>query len=174
MPLSPTAAVLLAISFGLCGGYLDLVFMVFKKYCWNERGYFRIGEGFPLDRPGGPRGSVADPRAGGRRREPASAETRLAARGVVAVRDARDLGGPAEDAAVRRLQPAPGRRAGPADRRRGRGPWPGTRGAVRYTLAGLLGLLGVLAALSSGRQAIRNTARWPDCRHRPRAPATSC
>ena len=36
MPLSPTAAVLLAISFGLCGGYLDLVIIVFKKYCWND------------------------------------------------------------------------------------------------------------------------------------------
>ena len=31
IPLSPAAAVLLAISFGLCAGYLDLFLMLFKK-----------------------------------------------------------------------------------------------------------------------------------------------
>ena len=75
--------------------------------------------------------------------------------GGVAVRDARDLGGPAADAPVRRLHAALGRRAGAADQRRGRGLMAVTRGMARYACAGLLGLLVVLAALSSGRQAVR-------------------
>ena len=62
VPLSPTAAVLLAISFGLCGGYLDLFLMLFKKFYWDRRVDRSKREGFPLDRPGRPRGSVADPR----------------------------------------------------------------------------------------------------------------
>ena len=39
VPLSPAAAVLLAISFGLCGGYLDLTFMLFRKFCWDQEGF---------------------------------------------------------------------------------------------------------------------------------------
>jgi arylsulfatase A-like enzyme len=35
------AAVLLAISLGLCGGYLDLTVSLFKKLCLNSEGYFR-------------------------------------------------------------------------------------------------------------------------------------
>ena len=31
--LSPTGAILLAISFGLCAGYLDLGFILFKRLC---------------------------------------------------------------------------------------------------------------------------------------------
>ena len=45
-PLSPTAAVLLAISIGLCGGYLDLLVMFFVKSFWDEEGYFRTGRDF--------------------------------------------------------------------------------------------------------------------------------
>ena len=41
IPLSPTAAVLLAVSFGLCGGYLDLGLIVFKRLCLNPEGTFR-------------------------------------------------------------------------------------------------------------------------------------
>ncbi len=67
------------------------------------------------------------------RGEPAPAEAHLVACGVVAVRDARDLGGPAEDALVRRLQPAPGRRAGRGRSARDRGPFqhPRRRGRPR-------------------------------------------
>ncbi len=50
--LRPAAAVLLAISFGLCGGYLDLCLMLFKKFCWNDEWIFANRQGFPLDRPG--------------------------------------------------------------------------------------------------------------------------
>src|SRR5215469_6881432 len=51
IPLSPTAAVLLAISFGLCGGYLDLVVIVFKKFCLNPEGSFRSARDFPWTVP---------------------------------------------------------------------------------------------------------------------------
>ncbi len=46
-PLSPTGTVLLAIALGLCGGYLDLVAMIFRKYCWNDLRYFWSGSDFP-------------------------------------------------------------------------------------------------------------------------------
>ncbi len=46
VPLSPIAAVLMALSFGLCAGYLDLGIILFKKVCWNKEGYFRTGRDF--------------------------------------------------------------------------------------------------------------------------------
>jgi arylsulfatase A-like enzyme len=45
-PLSATMAILLAISFGLCAGYLDLAFIIFKRYCWNPEGYLRSARDF--------------------------------------------------------------------------------------------------------------------------------
>ena len=51
IPLSPTAAVLLAISFGLCGGYLDLGVILFKKLCVNPEGSFRSARDFPWTVP---------------------------------------------------------------------------------------------------------------------------
>lgn len=49
--LSPTAAVLLAVSFGLCGGYLDLGLIVFKRLCLNPEGAFRSPRDFPWTVP---------------------------------------------------------------------------------------------------------------------------
>src|SRR5271168_1540915 len=46
IPLTPRAAVMMAISIGLCGGYLDLLVMVFLKYFWDDEGYFRTGRDF--------------------------------------------------------------------------------------------------------------------------------
>jgi arylsulfatase A-like enzyme len=46
IPLSPTSAVLLAISIGLCGGYVDLLVMCFVKSFWDPDGYFRTGRDF--------------------------------------------------------------------------------------------------------------------------------
>src|SRR5690242_16113404 len=51
--LSPAAAILLAVSFGLCGGYLDLGFIVFKRFCWNPEGSFRAASDFPWTVPVG-------------------------------------------------------------------------------------------------------------------------
>ncbi len=49
--LSPTAAVLLAVSFGLCGGYLDLGLIAFKRLCLNPEGAFRSPRDFPWTVP---------------------------------------------------------------------------------------------------------------------------
>jgi arylsulfatase A-like enzyme len=43
--------ILLAIAFGLCAGYLDVGILVFKKYCWNSEGYFRNASDFPWTVP---------------------------------------------------------------------------------------------------------------------------
>ena len=51
IPLSPTAAVLLAVSFGLCGGYLDLGLIAFKRLCLNPEGAFRSPRDFPWTVP---------------------------------------------------------------------------------------------------------------------------
>src|SRR5436189_6251112 len=50
-PLCPTAAVLLAFSFGLCGGYLDLGLIAFKRLCLNPEGAFRSPSDFPWTVP---------------------------------------------------------------------------------------------------------------------------
>jgi arylsulfatase A-like enzyme len=44
--LSPKLAILLAVALGLAGGYLDLVMMIFKKYYWSDLGYFGSGRDF--------------------------------------------------------------------------------------------------------------------------------
>ena len=100
--------------------------------------------------------------------ESSPAGTHLAALGDLVFRDTRDLGGLAEIAAVRGMQPGAGRRAGPADRRRGCSPWIAAASAAICPGA-LLGVLGVLAGLSSGRMPSANAGSWPDCRARPRA-----
>jgi arylsulfatase A-like enzyme len=51
IPVSPIAAVLLAISFGLCGGYLDLGVILFKKFYVNPEGSFRSARDFPWTVP---------------------------------------------------------------------------------------------------------------------------
>ena len=154
------------VAFGLCGGYLDLLLMLFKKFFWQD-GHRPDRPGFPLDRPGQPRGPVGVPRDDGRRLEPAPAGTRLDARGIVAVRDARDLGGPAEVAALRRLHLllAAGLARLIGDAVAARRPDPRR---CDTSLAGLLGAAGRPGGRSrrAGRRS-GNPARWPDCRHRP-------
>jgi arylsulfatase A-like enzyme len=49
--LSPTGTILLAIALGLCGGYLDLIVMIFKKYYYNDITYFWSGSDFPWSVP---------------------------------------------------------------------------------------------------------------------------
>ena len=51
VPLSPMGAVLLAVLFGLCGGYLDLGVIVFKKLCLNPERSFRCARDFPWTVP---------------------------------------------------------------------------------------------------------------------------
>jgi arylsulfatase A-like enzyme len=51
IPLSPGISVLMAISFGLCGGYLDLFLMLFKKFYWSDEWILRSGRDFPWTVP---------------------------------------------------------------------------------------------------------------------------
>src|SRR4051794_6904542 len=46
IPLSPARAALLAIMLGLCGGYLDLFLMLFRKQWWIDGWILRIGRDF--------------------------------------------------------------------------------------------------------------------------------
>ena len=45
--LSPMAMILLAISFGICAGYLDVGAVVIKKYYLNSEGHFVTRGIFP-------------------------------------------------------------------------------------------------------------------------------
>ncbi len=53
IPLASTTAILLAVSCGLCAGYVDIAIMVLGKYCWNQDGYFRNARDFPWTVPAG-------------------------------------------------------------------------------------------------------------------------
>src|SRR5262249_48047282 len=46
IPLSPTSAVQLAITIGLCGGYLDLFLMLFRDLWWVDVWNHRFGRDF--------------------------------------------------------------------------------------------------------------------------------
>ncbi len=154
IPLSSRAAVLLAISIGLCGGYLDLLVMYLVKSFRDEEGYFRTGRDFLWTVPVGHVMLLLFPAvllaiASRRRRRVPSLDTgawllatlaiwgvlfRLPLYGVCSLCLAAGVGkllrGP-----IRAFLTQPARR--------------------RYTLGALLGMLGLLAALSSGRQWIQ-------------------
>jgi len=154
MPLTATAALLLAVSFGLCGGYLDLFLMLFKKFYWKDEWILRIGRDFPWTVPvahavlllipgivlaavSRVRPRLVSMRAGSWLFATLAiwaALLRLPLYGACSLMLAVGLGRPISAAVADRCWNAP---------------------KVRYTLAGLLGLLVVLAALSSGRQAIQ-------------------
>ena len=156
VPLSPSSAVLWPLAFGLCGGYLDLVLMLWRSTFWHDDVPVRIGRDFPWTVPVSHAFLLLFPGvmvAALNRLRPGLVSMRV---GGVAVRDAGDLGGPAEVAAVRRrarllLAAGLARPIGDA----GRVPRPVPAAGRDYAVAGLLGLLGILAALSSGREASR-------------------
>jgi hypothetical protein len=154
IPLSPTAAVLLAISFGLCGGYLDVSVTLFRRFCWSEEWFLQIGRDFLWTVPVAHavlllipgmviatvsrlRPRLVSLRAGSWLFATLAlwaALLRLPLYGACSLFLAAGLGRPISAAvATRRWHPR----------------------SARYTLAGFLVVLGVLAALSSGRQAIR-------------------
>ncbi len=118
---SPMTLFLLAISLGLCAGYLDLLFMLFKKRWWNPEGYFRSARDFAWTVPVGHAVLLAI--AG-----TAVAAISKAWRDGVSLRrrvdagDVRDLVRPLAAADVQRGQPAFRRRAGAGDRRCDRSP----------------------------------------------------
>ena len=173
--LSPARTVLLAVTLGLCGGYLDLVVMVVMKYCWNDLRYFWSGSDFPWSVPVAHAFLLAI--AGAfvalfNRALPRRPITLRA--GGLAVRDAGDLVGLAAGAPVRCWHAALGRRAGAADQHGGRRLGPAAAaGAVR--LGGALGPVdrpgGPLVRSPSGPRVSRDDgfAGAPTV-----VPATSC
>jgi arylsulfatase A-like enzyme len=153
--LSPTGTIMLAIALGLCGGYLDLIVITFKKYCYNEITYFWSGSDFPWSVPVvhavllAPVGVVVAIVNGIRPRRPMTPRTeawilatlaswaallRMPLYGACSLLLAAGLGRPISAAVA-------------ASGRHRRHAW--------NALAGLVGLLIILAALSSGRQALR-------------------
>ncbi len=154
LPLSAAGAVLLAISFGLCAGYLDLFLMLFKKYYWKDEWILRFGRDYPWTVPVAHAVLLLIPAiviaalAPMRRRFVSmcagswlfatlaiwAALLRLPLYGVCSLILAVGLGRQIGDAVASRS-------------------W--SPRSVGLIMAVLLGLLGVLAALSSGQQAIR-------------------
>ncbi len=153
IPLTATAAVVLAISFGLCGGYLDLGLILFRRFWLNPEGSFRCARDFPwtipvshatlLAIPGVAVAAVSRLRSRPLSLNVASwlfatlaiwsALLRLPIYGVCSLLMAAGLARPISDAiATRGLHSRP----------------------LRSSLAAILGLLLVLAALSSGRRAV--------------------
>ena len=152
--VSPASAIALAIGFGLCAGYLDLAIIVFKKLWWNPEGYYRVARDFPWSVPVGHAALMVIPGVMIAVAEPVAAGTRLAAGGIVAARDGRDLGAllrmPMYAGCSLLLAAGLARPIGVAIAARR----PGSRG-LRPAPAAILGVLGVLAGVSSGWQALR-------------------
>jgi hypothetical protein len=146
------AAVLLAISIGLVGGYLDLLIIVLRKYFWNPEGYFRTARDFPWTVPLGHALLLLIPGlvVAAVNRRPRKISLRVASWlfGSLAIWAAL-LRAPLYGACTLLLAVGLARVLGNAVASSGvhlRKP--------RCAIGGLLGVLGVLAALSSGWQAV--------------------
>jgi arylsulfatase A-like enzyme len=154
IPLSATATVLLAISFGLCGGYLDLGVMLFKKTCLNQEGSFRSGKDFPWTVPVGHAILLLVPgvmlaAVNRLRPKPLSLHVGAWLFATLAIWGAL-LRMPMDGASRLLVAAGLGRVIGNAIAARGLRPRP-----VRFSLAAIFGLLLLLAAFSSGREAVR-------------------
>jgi arylsulfatase A-like enzyme len=153
IPLSPMAAILLALSVGLCAGYLDLGVIVFRKVFWNREGYFRTGRDFFWTVPVGHGLLLLIPGlivAAVNRLRPGL----VSLRGGIWLYATLGISGallrfPLHILANLLLAGGLGRLVSEVVAARALQPRP-----ARYILAGLVGLLFVLAALSSGRQAL--------------------
>ncbi len=151
--LAPAAAIKLSLSLGLCGGYLDLVITVLGKYCWNKDGYFRNALDFLWTVPAGhavlllvPGLLIALLNFRGRARISQRLGVWLLA--TLAIWGAL-LRAPLYGACTFLLAVGLGRLVGDRIVVHGLAP-----ARLRYFASGLLGILAVLAALSSGRQAL--------------------
>jgi arylsulfatase A-like enzyme len=153
IPPSATTIVLLAVSFGLCAGYLDLSIMIFKRVCWDKEGYLRSGRDFLWTVPVGHAILLVIPGlvvAAVNRLRPRPISPRLVVwLFATLATSAALLRLPLHIAGNLLLAAGLGRMV--SDRVAARGLQPRR---VRTTLAGLVGLLAVLATLSSGRQAL--------------------
>jgi arylsulfatase A-like enzyme len=152
--LTPSAAILLAISFGLCAGYLDLFLMLFRKLWWDDEWIYRRGRDFAWTVPTGHVVLLlvaAMMVAAGCRLRPRTVSLRAGAWlfATLAVWAAL-LRLPLHGASTLLLAIGLGRPISALVATRGWSPR-----TVRYALAALLGVLAVLAALSSGRQVLQ-------------------
>jgi arylsulfatase A-like enzyme len=150
----PTAAVQLAIIFGLCGGYLDLFLLLFRKLWWIDAWIVRIGRDFLWTIPAAHAALMLIPGM------LMSAVCRLRP-GLISLRvGSWILATLAIWAALSRfplyataslfLAAGLGRPISAVVDIYGR-----SRRTLRYVMAGLIGVLGVLGALSSGRQVLQ-------------------
>lgn len=129
---SATIAILLPISCGLVGGYLDVVFIVFKKFFWKGLKNFAMAHDFPWSVPVGHVLLLAIPGVLLAMGQPASAPSSLAARHGVAFHIARPLGCPPAIAPLRHLEPASRRRTWSAGQRCCCGPFSTPAAALVY------------------------------------------
>jgi arylsulfatase A-like enzyme len=152
--LTPLAAVVLAVSFGLCAGYLDVAIIVAKKLFWNPEGYYRVARDFPWSVPVGHAALMLIPGA-------AVAVTGRLARGRVSLRAASWLLAalalwgallrlPIYGGCSLALAVGLGRPIGEAIAARGL-----VSRRLRLVPPVLVGVLLLLAAATSGREAVR-------------------
>jgi arylsulfatase A-like enzyme len=151
--LSPMATILLAISFGICAGYLDVGAVVIKKYYLNSEGHFRSARDFPWTLPVGHAVLMMVPGvlvAAVSRFRPVPISLRAASWifATLAISSAL-LRMPLYSTCSFLLAAGLGRVISNAVAAHGMGPR-----QVRSIFAMLVGVVGVSAALTSGRQAI--------------------
>jgi arylsulfatase A-like enzyme len=152
--LAPTATIMLAISFGLCAGYLDVGILLFRKYCWNSEGYVRNASDFPWTVPVGHAVLMVVPgllvvAASRLRPAPLSLRARSWLFATVALWSAL-LRMPLYSSCAFLLAAGIGRVAADAVAAHGWRP-----PLMRFSVAAILGVLGVLTFVSSAWPAIR-------------------
>ncbi len=152
--MDPTATILLAISIGLCSGFLDVGIIVFKKCCWNTEGHYRNARDFPWTVPLGHAALMVVPGvllAALKRIWPVLISLRVES-GLLATLAIwlALLRMPLYAVCSFLMAAGAGRLIGDAVAARGL-----VRRQVRWTFATLLGVLGVTVAISSGWQAVR-------------------
>ena len=171
--LSATAAVVLAIALGLCGGYLDVLIMIAKKYWWNDLGYIWSGRDFLWSVPLVSAVLLLAPAlllAALNRLWPGGISLRQAA---WRARHRGDLGGSAAGTPLRCMHFVSGRRSRAVDQRLGCGlsppPPAGTPDPGWFTRP--------VNRAGGGHVRPRGNPRIPrgrHCRRLPRVPAMSC
>ena len=154
--LAPAQAVVLAVSFGLCAGYLDIGIMLLGRWLWNSDGYVRSARDFWWTVPAGHAALllavavlVVAVNVGLRRRISLGAGVRLLS--ALAIWAAL-LRAPMTGLSSLVLSIGLGRILGKVVAGRGIRPR-----RLAYASLGLLGILGVLAAVSTGREVVHES-----------------
>ena len=160
--LSPIIVIMFALAVGLCAGYLDVALIVFRKFFWNREGYYRSGRDFLWTVPLGHAALLVIPGlavAALIRTRPRLVSFRVGlwlflTLGISAAMLRTPLH------IVANLILAAGLSRLVSDMVAAEGPRPRKAG---YTFAGLVAILIILAALSSGQQRFQESSQLPDC-----------